>query len=252
MSNEELAILAKSGDITAIEQLYTNNSGIIFQHLRPYARMRGYEMDDLMQEAYFALLKAVHSYTEDSGCKFVTYLSNMLKWYFLRLIKQDTNRRDLCILDAPIDEDGETTRADMLKDEAAEFEENAIYNADMKRVFGLVKDALKGENNGDMMYNVIQDVFVTGNTLAEIGRKYGVKGERIRQIRVKALRNLRHPRHKKLQAYREYVTDRSIRHGGLTEFKHTHTSSVEWALLKMEEKEMKTQMVSLGNTRFRT
>lgn len=239
MTNEQLAVLAKNGDATAIEQLYANNSGIIYQHLRPYER-RGYEMDDLMQEAYFAMIKAVYSYKADSGYKFVTYLSNMLRWYFSRLIRKDTNRRDLCVLDAPIDEDGETTRGDMLKDEAAEFEENAIYNADMKRVFGLVKDALKGENNGDMMYNVLYDVFVTEETLAEIGRKYGVKGERIRQIRVKALRNLRHPRHKKLQAYREYVTDRSIHHSGLKEFKYTHTSGVEWALLKMEEKTERT------------
>lgn len=235
MTNEQLAVLAKNGDINAIEQLYTKNSGIIFHRLRPYQR-RGYDIDDLMQEAYFALLKAIGSYKEDSGYKFVTYLSNMLKWYFSRYITHDTNRRDLCVLDSPIDEDGDTTRADLLPDSAAEFEENAIYNADMKRVFGLVKDALKGENNGDMMYSVLHDVFISGTTKAEIGRKYGVSGERIRQIEVKALRKLRNPKHKKLQSYREYVTDRSIHHGSLTEFKHTHTSSVEWALLKMEQK----------------
>ena len=106
----------------------------------------------------------------------------------------------------------------------------------MNQVFGLVKDALKGENNGDMMYDVLHDVFVAGKTLSEIGKKYGVKGERVRQIRVKALRNLRNPKHKKLHSYREYVIDRSVHHGGLKEFKYTHTSGVEWALLKMEER----------------
>ncbi len=104
-------------------------------------------------------------------------------------------------------------------------------------MFGLVKDALKGENNGDMMYDILCDVFVAEKTLAEIGRKYSVNGERIRQIRVKALRNLRNPKHKKLHSYREYVIDRSIYHSGFTEFKHTNTSSVEWAVLKMEQKE---------------
>lgn len=236
MTNEQLAVSAKNGDVSAMEQLYTNNRGLIFHSVRPYRRM-GYDTDDLMQEAYFALIKAVYSYKEDSGYKFTSYLTNTLKWYFSRLVQTDTNRRDLCVLDAPIDEDGETTRGDMLPDEGAEFEEDAIYNADMEKVFGLVKDALKGENNGDMMYNVLCDVFVTGETLAAIGKKYGVKGERIRQIRVKALRNLRNPKHKKLQAYREYVTYCSMRHGGFKEFKHTHTSGVEWAILKMEEKE---------------
>lgn len=236
MTNEQLVISAKKGDISALEQLYTQNSGIIFRNCRPFERL-GYETDDLMQEAYFVLLKAVDSYKEDSGYQFVTYLSNSLKWHFSRYVKRDKNRRDLCVLDSPVDEDGETTKADMLPDEAAEFEDSAVYNADMNQVFGLVKDALKGENNGDMMYDILCDVFVAGKTLAEIGRKYSVNGERIRQIRVKALRNLRNPKHKKLHSYREYVIDRSIYHSGFTEFKHTNTSSVEWAVLKMEQKE---------------
>ena len=39
-------------------------------------------------------------------------------------------------------------------------------------------------------------------TLEEIGKKFGVTGERIRQIEVKALRKLRHPtRSKKVEPY---------------------------------------------------
>ena len=143
MTNEHLVISAKKGDISALEQLYTQNSGIIFRNCRPFKRL-GYETDDLMQEAYFVLLKAVDSYKEDSGYQFVTYLSNQLKWYFSRHVKRDKNRRDLCVLDSPIDEDGETAKADMLPDEAAEFEDNAIYNADMQRGVWTCKRRAKG------------------------------------------------------------------------------------------------------------
>jgi RNA polymerase primary sigma factor len=39
-------------------------------------------------------------------------------------------------------------------------------------------------------------------TLKEVGEKFGVTRERIRQIEGKALKKLRHPRHRrKLQAY---------------------------------------------------
>ncbi|WP_337400222.1 hypothetical protein [Congzhengia sp.] len=66
MTNEHLVISAKKGDISALEQLYTQNSGIIFRNCRPFKRL-GYETDDLMQEAYFVLLKAIDSYKEDSA-----------------------------------------------------------------------------------------------------------------------------------------------------------------------------------------
>ena len=46
MTNEQLVISAKKGDLSAIEQLYTQNSGIIFRNCRPFERL-GYETDDL-------------------------------------------------------------------------------------------------------------------------------------------------------------------------------------------------------------
>lgn len=243
MTNEELVLLAKKENLSAIEELYMQNRGVIWSRCKRYASY-GYEMDDLMQEAYFVLLRAIGAYSEDSGYKFVSFLTNSLKWYFSRFIRQDKNRRDICVLDAPISEDGDTTRAELLPDESAEFEESATYDADMARVFDIVKDALKGENNGEMKYNVIHGIFVDGTTKTALGEKYHLSTERIRQIEKDALRNLRSPKHKKLQAYREYVTDKSLHHGNLSEFRITHTSGVEWALLKLEDLQAKSANIS--------
>lgn len=245
MTNEELVCLAQNGDMTAIEQLYTQNRGIIYSSCRRFSVFYGYEIEDLMQEAYFILLKAVRAYSEDSGYKFTSFLSNSLKWYFPRYIRQDKNRKDLCVLDAPISEEGEITKADLLPDETAEFEEDATYNADMSRVFGIVKDAMENENNGEMKYNVLHDIFADGHTKTALGKKYNLSTERIRQIERDALRHLRNPKHKNLQAYREYVTDRSIHHGSLHEFKYTRTSSVEWAVLKLMRNQLNSKIYKI-------
>ncbi len=236
MTNEELVTLAKSGDISAIENLYTQNRGLIYWHIRRFLEY-GYDEEDIMQEAYFALIRAVNAYDENSGYKFAVYLSNAVKWYFPRYIKQDKNRLDLCTLDEPITEDSETTRASLVPDENAEFEDSAVYDADMSNVFDIVKDALSDRPNGNLEYNVIHSIFADGRTKVDLGKEYNVSYERIRQIERDTLRHLKNPKYKKLHAYAEYVADKSIYHSGLKEFKYTDTSGVEWAVLKLDEKQ---------------
>ena len=232
MTNEELVILAKDGDISAIEALYMNNRWLIEIHIRPYAS--AYDIDDLRQEAYFALLKAINAYTSDRGFKFSSYLDNQVKWHISRMISQDKNRKDLCILDEPINEESEHTRAEFIIDENAEFEESTIYNADMSNLIGIIKNALSDRRNGELKYNIIVDRYLHKHTLKEIGDNYGLSLSRIAVLEKEAFKDLRNPRNKKIQHYQEYIAERSVFHSGLKEFKHTHTSGVEWAVMKLD------------------
>lgn len=92
MNNEELvkAIQNKSIDTTeGMKQLYTNNIGVIHKIVKKYAAYG--EEDDLMQEAYFGLYKAVMRYDENMGVKFVTYAFKCISRSIMRYIENNEN-----------------------------------------------------------------------------------------------------------------------------------------------------------------
>lgn len=83
MSNEELVLQIQHGIDPAknMEQLYLQNKGLIFSVIKRYryACQSGYdsvpiiEMDELMNEAYFGLVKAVEGFNPEHGVLFSTY-----------------------------------------------------------------------------------------------------------------------------------------------------------------------------------
>lgn len=91
MQNEELIaeIKAQNNVNKNMEQLYTQNRRFIYGIAKKYSCYA--EIDDLMQEAYFALVNAVEKYDLGSNCKFLTYFSYWLVQRFQHYI--DDNRR---------------------------------------------------------------------------------------------------------------------------------------------------------------
>ncbi len=83
MTNEELVTLIKQGIDTKgnMEQLYIHNKGLIYAVVKKYryACQADYndtpiiEIDELMHEAYFGLIKAVESYDASLGVLFMSY-----------------------------------------------------------------------------------------------------------------------------------------------------------------------------------
>ena len=88
MGNEEMVKLIKQGIDPAVnmEQLYIQNQGIIFSVVKKYryACQADYnstpiiELDELMHEAYFGLVKAVESYDASQGVLFMSYASHWI------------------------------------------------------------------------------------------------------------------------------------------------------------------------------
>lgn len=75
--------------LQCLEMIYQKNLGLIHQIAQPLVRP-GIELDDLLQEAYFAILKAVDQYDEQQG-SFVNYAGLWLKWWLLRYIENNGN-----------------------------------------------------------------------------------------------------------------------------------------------------------------
>lgn len=89
MSNEELVQLIKQGMDPAgnMEQLYLQNKGLIYAMVKKYryACQADYnstpiiELDELMHEAYFGLVKAVESYDSSQGILFMSYATSWIR-----------------------------------------------------------------------------------------------------------------------------------------------------------------------------
>lgn len=220
---------AKDGNARAIAAIYTQNTGLIFRYVHRYECAR-YPIDDLMQEAYFALVRAVKAYDAESGLQFSTYLGNALRWYFARYIKQDKGRRDLCVLDAPISEDGDATRGELIADEGAEFEAEALERAAQAPVFDWVRQTLAEQE--PLCCEVVYRRYLHNQSMQQIAEACGCTVSEARAAMSKAFRALRNPKSKLNRLKDEYVP--IFRHVGLEEFKHTQTSAVEWAAMKNE------------------
>jgi RNA polymerase sigma factor (sigma-70 family) len=85
LTNEELVALIHAGtDVTEnMSQLYQQNIPLIEQFIYPYMKATGsstvLEKQDLMQEAYFGLVKAVANYKPSEEAKFMTYAEYHIK-----------------------------------------------------------------------------------------------------------------------------------------------------------------------------
>ena len=88
MENEELVTAIQNGADRQqnLERLYIQNKGFMFERARKYAAFA--DIDDLMQEAYFALENAADTFASSRGVKFITHLSYHLKAVFSRFVGQ--------------------------------------------------------------------------------------------------------------------------------------------------------------------
>ncbi|MDE6285187.1 MAG: RNA polymerase sigma factor RpoD [Bacilli bacterium] len=106
-------------------------------------------------------------------------------------------------LETPIGEEEDSHLGDFLKDEGSlspeEYTENEILKEEIKEV--LMSLQAREQEVLELRFGLIDG---TCHTLEEVGRKFNVTRERIRQIEAKALRKLRHPsRAKKLRDFLE-------------------------------------------------
>lgn len=86
-TNEQLCVLAQSGDAEARNRLLENNLAFIqkkaFELIGQYEDCR-LEADDLAQEGCFGLLEAIGRFDPDHGTKFLTYAA-----YWIRKFMQE-------------------------------------------------------------------------------------------------------------------------------------------------------------------
>ena len=112
--------------------------------------------------------------------------------------------QDPVSLETPIGEEDDSHLGDFIKDELSmspeEYATNEILKEEIKSVLLTLQE--REQEVLELRFGLVDG---TSHTLEEVGRKFNVTRERIRQIEAKALRKLRHPsRAKKLK---DFLTD---------------------------------------------
>jgi RNA polymerase sigma factor (sigma-70 family) len=207
MTNEMLAgFIQQGGNDELIPLLWENVRKLLYMKSERFYRLHkdscdgsGVEAWDIKQACYTAFLDAVKAFKPDSGNKFTSYLNYPFKQAVRELLRIRTGKRVIlnsCTsLDKPIENsDGELcTMLDLVADDNAfNFVENAEGKSDAETIRAIV-DTLS-----EPQKCVIQAYFFKDETLQAIAEKLHVSPERVRQIKAKALRQLR--QNKQLQA----------------------------------------------------
>lgn len=104
-------------------------------------------------------------------------------------------------METPIGEEDDSHLGDFIKDESSmspeEYATNEILKEEIKSV--LMTLQVREQEVLELRFGLVDG---TCHTLEEVGKKFNVTRERIRQIEAKALRKLRHPsRAKKLKDF---------------------------------------------------
>jgi RNA polymerase primary sigma factor len=193
-----LAVRSGRGDASAEQKLVRHNLALVLAIARKQRRGT-VRLDDLVQEGNVGLMRAVERFDPHAGTRFSTYAVWWIRAYvgrYLREARSMVRPRSGAVaqadvsLDAATGENGEPTHLELLEDEGV-GPEGWYLSAESDRS---VRDALAkarkriGELGWDIVHSRLEQDSPT--TLEEIGRRWCVSRERVRQVEVRTRRFL--------------------------------------------------------------
>jgi RNA polymerase primary sigma factor len=190
----ELAGRARKGDEAARQTLATSNLAFVVAVAKKFAS-RGARLDDLIQEGNVGLMKAIEHFDPKKNVRFATYAVWWIRAYITRYLKDnrshvrggEAERGSMTdfSLDASIDEEGETTFLDRLEDggpSPADIFLSREQNEEVQEALAKVRKRI-----GDLGWDILTERLTQDKprTLEELGQRWGVSRERVRQVELK-------------------------------------------------------------------
>ena len=170
MNNEDLAMIAKSGDQAALAELYKNNKGVIRLAAGRFSR-NNEDFEDLMQIGMIAIIDAVRAY--DGKYVFLTYLKWTMHHHFY---KYATNQYKLVC--------SELTD-DLIESLVYHPARDVIAEDILGKVLECMRSTLDEKNYKIMLEHICLD-----KSFAEIGMNLGIGRERVRMREVRSIKKL--------------------------------------------------------------
>jgi len=190
----ELSRRVKKGDESARRELAEANLAFVVAVARKFAN-RGARLDDLVQEGNVGLMKAIEHFDPKKNVRFATYAVWWIRAYITRYLKDNRSQvrggeqerrvmRDVS-LEMPVDEEGETTLLDRLEDGGQTPDVSFLRlerDEEVSRALLKVKGRL-----GDLGWDILQERLTQDKprTLEELGARWGVSRERVRQVELR-------------------------------------------------------------------
>jgi len=190
----ELARQARKGDEGARRLLAVSNLAFVVAVAKKFAN-RGARLDDLIQEGNVGLMKAIEHFDPKKNVRFATYAVWWIRAYITRYLKDnrsqvrggESERQGMSdfSLDAAVDEEGDTTFLDRLEDPAAGPQDNYLTQEQDHHVQEALAKVRK--RLGDLGWDILQERLTQDKprTLEELGARWGVSRERVRQVELK-------------------------------------------------------------------
>ena len=196
LSREEehtAAVRARKGDVAAKQKLVRHNLAFVVAISRKQRRGT-VRLDDLIQEGNVGLMRAVEKFDPGAGTRFSTYAVWWIRAYVGKYLKEARStvrpqsgtvaQADMS-LDSAVDEDGETTHLERIEDDGPGPEDLYLQtegDRDVREALGKVRKRI-GELGWDIVHNRLEQD--QPRTLEEIGKRWGVSRERVRQVELK-------------------------------------------------------------------
>lgn len=204
----------KEGDSSAIEKLVNGNLKFVISIAKNYQN-HGLSLNDLINEGNLGLVKAAHKFDPSMGVRFISYAVWWIKQSIIqslsdnsRLVRLPVSRlnkiskfkedddkpSDLVYtthvsLDSKIDEDDDETYLSLFINETNEIDSDNIEILKKKISLLLVNLSPRERDVIDLYFGLSTEESLT---LEVIGEKHDLTKERVRQIKERALRRLRH------------------------------------------------------------
>ena len=187
-AERELLIKSKSGDISARNKIVESNLRFVFDIARRF-RGRGVSMSDLISEGNIGLMKAIERFDMSKDVKFITYAVFWVKERMMSSIKANSSRIDSSLLDDFKDADSNDDCNNLIKDKVNDVEDEETSHSREDLLDGLMC-VLKDKEKKIMEFSY----GLCGNkemSFQEIGKKYHISSERVRQIKLRSLDKIR-------------------------------------------------------------
>ena len=188
----------KKGNLKAKNEILEANLRFVFDIAKHYTG-RGVPISELISDGNMGLLRAIEKFDESKDVKFISYAVWWIRQAMLESIKK-RNAINFVEIEPNIDND-----ASMDKKLIENDEDDVLFNNDFSNEND-EKSREISENQRNIITNIIgtlsdreRDIIenyygLNSNkelTLSEIGKKYNLSSERVRQIKLVSLRKLR-------------------------------------------------------------
>jgi RNA polymerase primary sigma factor len=193
-----LETLVQDGSL-AREQIIKANTRLVVSIAKRYMG-RGVAFLDLIQEGNLGLMKAVEKYDVHKGFRFSTYATWWIRQTITRAIADPARIQYILqvswlplSLESPVGDDEDSDLGMFIEDELTP---TPVQSACQSMLKDKIEEVLGTLTPREARILSMRFGLETGTpyTLEEVGEKFGLTRERIRQIEGKALRRLRHPR----------------------------------------------------------